>query len=232
MSNNPDQIRAEIEATRTDLSRNVDALAESVRPGNVARRQKDKATSAVFGAKDKATSAVVGAKDKATSAVFGAKDTVVSAVLGAKDAAADQAGNLQSTAGDVVHATGETIAAAPRVAQQRTQGNPLAAGLIALGVGWLVGSLLPATKVEQQAAESLKDKATPLAQEVSGAAQGALKEAAQNLQEPAQEAMEQVKSTASEAVDTVQAEGTSTASDVADTARDGAATVKESSQSS
>lgn len=39
MSNDPDQIRAQIEATRSDLSSNVNALTESVKPGNVARRQ-------------------------------------------------------------------------------------------------------------------------------------------------------------------------------------------------
>ena len=41
-SNDPDEIRRQIDETRADLSANVDALGESVRPGNVARRQVDK----------------------------------------------------------------------------------------------------------------------------------------------------------------------------------------------
>ena len=52
MTNDPDQIKADIEVTRADLSRNVDALAETVRPANVVQRQKDKVTTKVFGAKD------------------------------------------------------------------------------------------------------------------------------------------------------------------------------------
>jgi len=190
MTNDPDQMRANIEATRGDLSRNVDALTESVRPGNVARRQKDKVNSAVSGAKD--------------------------AVMG-------HAGSVQSTGSDALQATGDAISSAPNKVQQSAQGNPLAAGLIAVGVGWLVGSLLPASRPERQAAATLKDKAAPLAQQVSNVA----KDTAQNLQQPAKEALEQVKSATSDAVGTVHAEASSTASDVADTARESARTIKD-----
>jgi len=199
MSSNPEQIRADIEATRAGLSRNVDTLAETIRPGNVAARQKDKATAAVFGA-----------KDKATSAVFGAKDAVV-----------DTVDHVQSS-------TGEAMSAAPQVARDSARGNPLAAGLIAVGVGWLAGSLLPATRVERQAADTLKEKAAPLVQEVSDMA----KQSAQNLQEPAKEAVTEVKTAGVEAVQTVKEEGSSTLSDVTDTAKEGAANVQQANASS
>ena len=39
MSTDPDQIREEIRLTRGELSSDVNALAEGVKPGNVARRQ-------------------------------------------------------------------------------------------------------------------------------------------------------------------------------------------------
>lgn len=52
MSNDPEQIRAEIAATRGELSSNVNALTESVKPGNAARRQADRVTGAVAGLKD------------------------------------------------------------------------------------------------------------------------------------------------------------------------------------
>jgi len=206
MTSNPEQIKAEIAATRADLSRNVDALAETVRPGNVAARQKDKLTSAVFGA-----------KDKASSAVFGAKDAV-----------AGSASQVQSGSGDALQSTGELITSAPRAARQGAQGNPLAAGLIALGVGWLAGSLLPATRVERQAADTLKEKAAPLVQEVSDMA----KETAQNLQEPAKEAVAEVKAAGVDAVQVVKEDGSSTASDVVDTAKEGAQNVQQASHSS
>jgi len=199
MSSNPEQIKADIEVTRAGLSRNVDALAETVRPGNVAARQKDKVSAAVFGV-----------KDKATSAVFGAKDAVV-----------DTADQVQSSAG-------EAISSVPQVARQGAKGNPLAAGLIAVGVGWLAGSLLPATRVERQAADALKEKATPLVAEVSDLA----KESAQNLQEPAKEAVAEVKAAGVDAVQVVKEEGSSSVSDVVDTAKEGAQNVQQASQSS
>ena len=204
MTNDPDQIKADIEATRADLSRNVDALAETVRPANVVQRQKDKVTTKVFGAKDR------GAARRPKDSVMGT------------------AASAQSSTGDALHTTGDAISSAPHAARQQTQGNPLAAGLIALGVGWLVGSLLPASRVERQAADTLKEKAAPLAHEVTEMA----KESAQNLQEPARQAVEEVKSTGTEAVETVKAEGTSTAADVKDSATESAQNVKQSQQTS
>ena len=203
MTNNPEQIKAEIEATRAELSKDVDALAETVRPANVARRQKNKARSAVFGA-----------KDKARSAVFGVKDTVMGG-----------ASQVRSASGEALQSTGGAISSAPQVVRQRAEGNPMAAGVIALGVGWLVGSLLPATRVERQAADALQEKAAPLAQEVSDMT----KESVQNLQEPAQEAFAEVKSRGTDAIHTVKEEGCAAAADMADTAKQGTSNIQESS---
>ncbi len=179
MSNDPDQIRSEIEATRSDLSANVNALTDSVRPGSVAKRQADKVTGAVAGLKDK----VMGAADGAST--DGPRSTSLSDV---KDGAA----------------------AVPSRAASGTRGNPLAAGIIAFGAGWLLGSLLPASSAEQQAAVSLKDRAAPLTDQVTQAA----KEVAGNLKEPAQDAAQQIKETATDAAGSVKDEAQSGASDV------------------
>ena len=40
-SSDPEQIRAEIEQTRSSLSNDVDALADQANPRNIARRQVD-----------------------------------------------------------------------------------------------------------------------------------------------------------------------------------------------
>jgi len=206
MSSNPEQIKAEIEATRAELSRDVDTLAQTVSPANVAARQKQKVSSAV-----------TGVKDRASTAVFGAKGTVMG-----------KADQVQSASGNAVQSTGEAISSAPQLARQGAQGNPLAAGMIALGVGWLAGSLLPATRAERQAAGTLKEKAAPLVQEVSELA----KETAQGLQEPAKEAVEQIKSAGTDAIATVKDEGTTTAADVAGTAKQSAQNVRQTGPSS
>ena len=49
-SNDPEMIRAEIERTRGDLSRDVNALGEAVSPGNVAKRQASKVGESISGA--------------------------------------------------------------------------------------------------------------------------------------------------------------------------------------
>jgi hypothetical protein len=202
MSNDSEQIQAEIEVTRAELSRDVDALAQSVRPGNVARRQRRKVRSAMSRAKD--------------------------SVMGAKGSVTSRASDAQSATGGALQSTGEAISSAPSAARQRAQGNPMAVGLIALGAGWLAGSLLPASKAERQAVATIKEKAGVVTQEVSGIA----KETAQNLQEPAKEALDQVKSTGVDAVGTVKEETRSTGADVAGSAKEGAQNVKQSSQSS
>jgi hypothetical protein len=100
-------------------------------------------------------------------------------------------------------------------------GNPLAAGLIAVGVGWLVGSLLPASNAERQAAGQVKEQGAP-------ALSSAANEVAQNLKEPAQNAVESVKSTAAGSMDTVKQESHSSVQDVKDQAQDAQRSVQQS----
>src|SRR6185437_15537416 len=99
----------------------------------------------------------------------------------------------------------------PEQARRRARGNPLAAGLIAFGAGWLVSSLLPATGPEQQAASQVKDlaaeKGRPVVQRLGQAGQ----EAAQELRESAQERVQSVRQTAADAASTVTDEALSRA---------------------
>src|SRR6478735_1379717 len=178
MSENPDVIRADIEATRARLGTNVDAVADKVTPSHIVQRQTDKVKDAVFGAKER--------------------------VMGAAD----------HTAGSV-HSTGGS-ADAPHQAKVKTQGNPLAAGLIAFGAGLLVSSLIPASTKEREAADALKTAAEPLTTELTEAA----KHVAEGLKEPAQDAMENVKATAADAAQNVKGEGQMAVADVKDRAAD------------
>lgn len=192
MSTDPEEIRADIERTRSELSSDVDALTDKVSPGQVAHRQADKVRSAASGLKDR--------------------------VVGTVSHGADSAGSAASSLAD-------KTAAAPGEARDRTRGNPLAAGLVAFGAGWLVASLLPSSRPERDLAVSAKAQAGPLLEEVKGAAQ----EAAANLKAPAQEAATAVKDRATEAAASVQDEGRSAVQDLAEQARsDGAPATDES----
>ena len=76
MSENPDAIRADIEATRARLGTNVDAVADKVTPSNIVHRQTDKVKDAVFGVKEK----VMGAADHTTDKTHRVTDKAGSAV--------------------------------------------------------------------------------------------------------------------------------------------------------
>ena len=75
MSENPDVIRADIEATRARLGTNVDAVADKVTPSHIVQRQTDKVKEnvkdAVFGVKEK----VMGAADHTAGNVHSAAGT-------------------------------------------------------------------------------------------------------------------------------------------------------------
>lgn len=177
MSENPDAIRADIEATRARLGTNVDAVADKVTPSHIVQRQTDKFKDTVFGVKEK--------------------------VMGA----AENAGGNLSEAGHAIGETGHAVGEVPSQMKSKAQGNPLAAGLIAFGAGLLVSSLFPASQKEREAADALKTAAEPLTTELTEAAKDmaqGLKEPAQeamaSLKATAADATEHVKAEGQDAV--------------------------------
>jgi hypothetical protein len=140
---------------------------------------------------------------------------VTGAISSVKESVMGSASHAQETAGDAARSLGDAAANAPEQLTRRTQGNPLAAGLIAFGLGALVSSLIPATDRERSLAAEAKDKAQPLVDETRQIAQ----DAASELKEPAQQAAEAVKQSATDAATTVKDESRSAASDVRDDAR-------------
>ena len=190
MSENPDVIRADIEATRARLGTNVDAVADKVTPSHIVQRQTDKV------------------KENVKDAVFGVKEKV----MGVADHTAGNVHSATGTAGAHLGDAGAAIGDAPAQVRTKTQGNPLAAGLIAFGAGLLVSSLIPASQKEREAADALKTAAEPLTTELTEAA----KHVAEGLKEPAQAAMDNVKATAADATEHVKAEGQGAVADVKD----------------
>jgi uncharacterized protein YjbJ (UPF0337 family) len=187
-SSDPDEIRAEIEQTRAQLSEDVDRLGESAAPKNVARRQVDRAKEAA-----------VSLKDSITDSVMGKADDVGTGLSDAQGALSDRAASAK-----------DTLSGVPDSTRARTRGNPLAAGLIAFGAGLLISSLIPSSQKEQEAVGRLQEKAEPLKEQISQAAS----DLAAGLKEPTQQAVDSVKETATQAADNVKAEGSGAAGDV------------------
>lgn len=195
----PDRIRRDIEGTQRDLSANVDALADKVNPSRIVERRVGRIRTAVASARDK----VMGTAADATSTVGDKVGSTASATAG-------QARSAASTAEDAV-------TNAPEALRRGTQGNPIAAGLIAFGAGWLVSSLLPPSKAEQdaagQAVEFAREHAEPVARQVA-------QEFTETMREPAQEAAESVRSAAGDAVSALSDRTRSAAEDVAGRAQE------------
>lgn len=138
----------------------------------------------------------------------------------ARESASDVVSRGADTARESVSHAREQVAHAGERTQQaaheamtgvreQTEGNPIAAGLVAFGVGWLVSSLMPASEAEQEAArravEVARDHGGPVLEQAKQAAadvgetlQGEAQEAAQHIKERAQEAAGTVKETVQE----------------------------------
>ena len=226
-SNDPDEIRADIERTRATLSNDVDDLAESVKPKSVAQRQVDKVKDAAGSLKDR----VMGSDDDDYSSstvgdkAYAAKDAVADRAYAAKDAVTDKAYAARDTVSEKASDAADAVREAPTTLKRKTQGNPLAAGVIAFGLGMLVSSLIPSSEKERQAVSQLQDNLEPVKQKATEVAQ----DVGENLRPAAQEAAQSVKSTAQEGVENVKQEGQSAAQDVKDQAQDSKDTVQQQS---
>jgi len=203
MSSDPDEIRADIERTRYELSRDVDTLGERVTPGGMARYQTDKMKGGLSRLRDK----VMGSAQSTTSS--------------AKSTMSDLGDRAQGAMGSA----GEAVGQAPRTVLDKTEGNPLAAGLVAFGLGMVVASMIPASEKETQAAQAVKDAAGPLLDEAKDMA-GAV---ASELREPAQEEMRGLQDSVKQAGADLAGQGRSAAQDVSQHGKEAASDVRDSS---
>jgi Protein of unknown function (DUF3618) len=87
------------------------------------------------------------------------------------------------------------------------QGNPLAAGIIAIGIGLLVGSLLPATEVERRAASAIADEVEPAISSAVLAASGVAQGVQGKLGEALNQIVDQTQSLSSEVQETLKPPG-------------------------
>lgn len=179
MGTESEQLKRDIEETRRGLGDDVDALSDKVSPSKVVGRRVDAAKEGVAGLKDK----VLGAAHDKLPSGSGSEDSDG----GIKQSAAGAAGSVKSSA----------------------EGNPLAAGVVAFGLGFLLSSLLPATDAETHAASALADKAQDNVGPVKEKLTGAAHDLTESLKGPAQEAASAVKSSATDAAANVKENATS-----------------------
>ena len=199
MAEEPDRLRHEIEGTRASLTRDVDLLAEKTSPRQIARRRWTSVREKVMGAPDDTR----GGAHSVASSVKDAAGSVKDAAGSVKDTA----GSVGDTVGEKAHQAGDAVRNAPHAVAQQTQGNPIAAGIIAFGVGLLAATLIPVTNAEQRAGQQLKDNSGELTDRVKGVAE----DVGADLRSSAQDAAAHVKETAQDAAQTTKDQAASSA---------------------
>ena len=203
----PEEIRRDIEATRADMGRTMNQIEDRVSPTAIRERQ----TERLRGRWSRIRTSVMGSPDSPSSG-----------------RSPFSGGGSGESVADKVRGQGEDAAAAvkqtPDRLQAQTRGNPLAAGAIAFGVGALVGSVLPASQREQQAASAVREQAEqPLKEGLKQVGE----QTKEDLQPAVQDAADQTKQRATEAAQTTKDEAQSRAHDVQDRAREGAQQTRE-----
>ena len=128
----PDQIRDEIEQTQRELSADVDALTAKVSPQRIVHDKFQRARTAMGSMKERVTGNA--AQKSATADGTAAPDAST-----AKDTVSSAKGTVTAATSSAAKTAGTVTAAARR----GIEANPVAAVLIAFGVGWLIAVLLP-----------------------------------------------------------------------------------------
>jgi gas vesicle protein len=181
MGAEPDQIRQQIVQTRTEMGDTIDAIGYRA---DVPARAKDKVTDTV---------------DRARDSLAGTMDSIKEAVTGTAASVRDAAPDAQQVSGQARQAVG--------VAQQ----NPLGVAFGSIAAGFLLGMLLPATRLEDErmgaAADHVKDLAVDVGQD-----------AMEHGKEIAQEAIDHSTEVAKQAAGSVQASAEGHVAELRDTA--------------
>ncbi|MBL8932029.1 MAG: DUF3618 domain-containing protein [Kineosporiaceae bacterium] len=170
-----DQLSNDIARRRDDLARDVDALADRVSPSRMVDRR----------------------RQAVRDTMHGVRESIMGSAGQARHSMASGGHGLRDSASGVAGETAETL-------HRTAQGNPLAAGMIAFGAGWLIASIIPSSPQEQQVAqrtleevkahaEPLREEAASAAHEVGGRLGESVRQAGEELQGSARESVQRVR---------------------------------------
>lgn len=131
-------------------------------------------------------------RHKVTTRVTQWKDTIMGQPTdgGKTDRVSERAGEFA-----------ESVRHAPETLERRTKGNPIAVGLIAVGAGALIASLLPETRQERRMARSMGPEIRQAADEVKDVGKDIADDARQSVEEGMQRVQEGARSAGQEVAD-------------------------------
>jgi len=189
----PDRIRAEIEATRAEMSETVDALGYKA-------DVKSRAKESIQEKKDSAKESIVGATQNVKEKIVGAGSSVGDSVSSVGGSVSDKTPD----ADQVKHQAKRAVGVA--------QSNPLGLAIGSVAVGFIAGMLIPSTRVEDEklgpVADDVKERAKQTGQEAlehgKQVAQDAAQSAQETVKESGQEHAQQVRDSAQDHAQEVQ----------------------------
>jgi hypothetical protein len=183
MGQEPEELRAELAAKRDDLSRDMEAIGDRVSPRRAVERRQAAMRMRLSDMRER----VMGSKEHAMERMHDGAHV-------AKDSMTDAA----SRAGEV--------------ARERTEGAPLAVGLMAFGAGLAAAALFPATRREQHLAQ----QAQPMVERAVAEVGPAAKQVVDDVRPAAEEAMHDLRDEAKQAASNVSEQAKAAAADVKD----------------
>lgn len=205
MGSQADELKAQIDSTRADLTATMNDMGDRVSPGRIVARRTDKV------------------RQKATSL----RESVMGATDHLPGVGGDSSG--ETLGGSVIDGARQ----APKSVVGGAQGNPLAAGLVAFGAGLLVASVLPASRAEQRGATQALDMAQPVigharsvGQDIAGSLEQTVTDAAQDLRSAVGDAAGEVGGRAKVAAGDVASSATDAVDDIKGQAQHSAGKVK------
>ena len=172
MGQDTEQLKRDIEVTRSDMGATLDAIGDRVSPGRVVERNKNKV--------------IVGARSL--------KDRVMGTAGEAQEHLADTAQSARDAVSGAANQASDAVKHMPDAVVHHTEGAPMVAGAIAFGVGFILAASMPSSQAEVKASAKLIESLEPIKQDLAETAH----DMAEHLKEPAIEAAQTVKDAAAE----------------------------------
>jgi hypothetical protein len=234
MGTSPDQIRNEIERTRTDLGQDVDRIVERTSPRRIVRRRTDRALTAIRDARERIMGLPAEGGRQAANVGHGIAGTAQSAAESARqggrqvaEMAREGTEQAMETARHGVQQAADAVGSAPEMARDRAEGNPIGAGVIAFGAGLVLASLLPSAPAERRAGRQLRERAEDMVEPVKQVAAEPARRLASETGETVSDAAKKVGDAATGAALATGQQARAEGQELADHAQESARNVRE-----
>lgn len=225
---NPGDLRRDIGDTRQDMDRTMEAIGDRVSPQRVYERRTYRVRRGfrdfrerIMGSPDYDYDEVGytydygGGQGVEADRGSGLRDRASGRAQEAKERASGRGEQLKERASEGVSRAGE----APQQVRHRTQGNPLAAGLIAFGVGALAASVLPESNTERRAAERARSNLEPVKERLGEVGQGIKDDVADSAKQAVRDTALEGASAAKDVKDQAQQSGRAVGQDAKESAQ-------------